>query len=108
MSDRLSSVGASAPIRLGLRENLGQFGLLVVINAFVGSMMEGRTLQVELTEMNFMSAGISGVVRFGLPSTIRGGRKRLYRDPVPPRVRAASSPPGLQEVILRCLEVDPR
>jgi len=51
---------------------------------------------------------VTGARAFGLPSTIRGLRKRLYRDPVPPRVRAPSCPPWLQEVILRCLETDPR
>ena len=51
---------------------------------------------------------VTGVRAFGLPTTIRGLRKRLYRDPVPPRVRAPSCPPWLQEVILRCLETDPR
>jgi hypothetical protein len=30
---------APAPVRLGLRENLGQFSLLVLINAFVGGMV---------------------------------------------------------------------
>jgi eukaryotic-like serine/threonine-protein kinase len=45
---------------------------------------------------------------FGVPTTIRGLRRRLYRDPVPPRANCASCPPWLQEIILRCLEVDPR
>jgi nucleotide-binding universal stress UspA family protein len=34
-------------------------------------------------------------------------RRRLWRDPVPPRGRNAAVPPWLQEIILRCLEVDP-
>ena len=34
-------------------------------------------------------------------------RRRLWRDPVPPRGWNADVPPWLQEVILRCLEVDP-
>lgn len=51
---------------------------------------------------------VTGVRAFGLPTTIRGLRRRLYRDPVPPRVRVPSCPPWLQEVILRCLETDPR
>jgi eukaryotic-like serine/threonine-protein kinase len=45
---------------------------------------------------------------FGAPTTIRGLRRRLYRDPVPPCVRTTNCPSWLQEVILRCLEVDPR
>lgn len=44
---------------------------------------------------------------FGQPSTVSGLRKRLYTDPIPPRVHRPDTPPWLQEVILRCLEVDP-
>ena len=45
---------------------------------------------------------------FGVPTTLHGLRRRLYRDPVPPRALSASCPRWLQEIILRCLEVDPR
>ena len=44
---------------------------------------------------------------FGSPSTVRGLRQRLYREPVPPRALRADIPPWLQELILRCLEVKP-
>ncbi len=44
---------------------------------------------------------------FGNPTSIRGLRQRLYRDPVPPRARNRHCPAWLQEVILRCLEVSP-
>jgi len=44
---------------------------------------------------------------FGSPSTVRGLRQRLYREPVPPRVLRADMPAWLQELILRCLEVKP-
>ena len=44
---------------------------------------------------------------FGNPSTVRGLRQRLYRDPVPPRSLNPECPAWLQEVILRCLEVAP-
>jgi nucleotide-binding universal stress UspA family protein len=44
---------------------------------------------------------------FGQPTSIRGLRERLYRDPVPPRALRADCPAWLQEVILRCLEVQP-
>jgi len=44
---------------------------------------------------------------FGFPQTLRGLRKRLWRDPVPPRAHVPDLPPWLQEVILGCLEVDP-
>jgi len=44
---------------------------------------------------------------FGNPGTVPGLRKRLYTDPLPPRVHRPDTPPWLQEVILRCLEVEP-
>lgn len=44
---------------------------------------------------------------FGAPTSVRGLRQRLYRDPVPPRVLRPDCPPWLQEVILRCMEVKP-
>ena len=44
---------------------------------------------------------------FGEPQHLRGVKRRLWRDPVPPRRRRPAIPPWLQEVILRCLEVKP-
>jgi len=44
---------------------------------------------------------------FGQPESVRGLRRRLYIDPVPPRTLRPDCPPWLQEVILKCLEVDP-
>ncbi len=44
---------------------------------------------------------------FGNPTTVRGLRRRFYRDPPPPRMSDPNYPPGLQEIVLRCLEVDP-
>ena len=44
---------------------------------------------------------------FGNPRSVRGLRRRLYRDPLPPRALSPGCPPWLQEVILRCLEVAP-
>ena len=44
---------------------------------------------------------------FGFPRNNRGLRKRLWRDPVPPRAIKADIPPWLQEIVLRCLEIDP-
>jgi MFS family permease len=58
-------------IRLGLRENLAQFSLLVVVNAFVGAMvgME-RTLLSPIAEHDFQLAAktaiLSFIVVFGL------------------------------------------
>jgi serine/threonine protein kinase len=44
---------------------------------------------------------------FGQPNTVTGLRKRLYTAPVPPRALRGDTPPWLQELILRCLEVSP-
>jgi len=49
----------------------------------------------------------TGVRPFGLPSSVRGLRRRLFEAPIPPRAHRADVPPWLQEIILRCLEVDP-
>jgi nucleotide-binding universal stress UspA family protein len=50
---------------------------------------------------------VTGELPFGTPQRRSGMRKRLWRDPVPPRVLAPDCPPVLQEIILRCLEVHP-
>lgn len=58
-------------VRLGLRENLGQFSLLVVVNAFVGAMvgME-RTILPPIAEQEFhlvaKTAVLSFIVVFGI------------------------------------------
>src|SRR6267378_609327 len=44
---------------------------------------------------------------FGESETLRGMRRRLWRDPYPPRRLKADYPPWLQEVVLRCLEIEP-
>ncbi len=51
--------------RLGLRENLGQFSLLVVVNAFVGAMigME-RTILPSIAEQEFHLAAKTAVLSF--------------------------------------------
>ena len=49
----------------------------------------------------------TGARPFGAPTSQRGLRRRLYRDPIPPRALRADCPPWLQEVILHCLEVRP-
>ncbi len=79
-------------VRLGMRENLGQFALLVLVNAFVGAMvgME-RTVLAPLAEKEFglsaRTAVLSFIVAFGLTKAStnyfagrfadRFGRKRL-------------------------------
>lgn len=44
---------------------------------------------------------------FGEPQRASEWRRRLWRDPFPPRRWQPDVPPWLQETILRCLEVDP-
>ncbi len=44
---------------------------------------------------------------FGEAESLGGMRRRLWRDPVPPRALRADYPPWLQEIVLRCLEVEP-
>jgi len=50
----------------------------------------------------------TGQFPFGNPHSSAELRERLYRDPVPPRALVASTPEWLQEIILRCLEIDAR
>ena len=44
---------------------------------------------------------------FGEAESLGGMRRRLWRDPIPPRALRADYPPWLQEIVLRCLEVEP-
>jgi len=44
---------------------------------------------------------------FGEPQRASEWRRRLWRDPYPPRRLNDKIPPWLQEIILRCLAVDP-
>jgi len=45
---------------------------------------------------------------FGKPRSVAELRRRLYRDPVPPRAIVPTTPEWLQEIVLRCLELDAR
>jgi eukaryotic-like serine/threonine-protein kinase len=49
----------------------------------------------------------TGVRPFGESETLRGMRRRLWRDPYPPRKLKPDYPPWLQEIVLRCLEIEP-
>jgi nucleotide-binding universal stress UspA family protein len=49
----------------------------------------------------------TGVRPFGETETLSGMRRRLWRDPYPPRYLRPDYPPWLQEVVLRCLEIEP-
>jgi eukaryotic-like serine/threonine-protein kinase len=44
---------------------------------------------------------------FGDPQKLKGLKKRLWRDPWPPRKLRPDMPPAFQEIIMRCLEVNP-
>lgn len=45
---------------------------------------------------------------FGDPQSTSGMKRRLYKAPKPPRAIVRSIPRWLQEIVLKCLEVDPR
>jgi nucleotide-binding universal stress UspA family protein len=49
----------------------------------------------------------TGVRPFGEREKMRAMRKRLWRDPQPPRWLKPDYPPWLQEIVLRCLEITP-
>ena len=103
---------SAATTRLGLRENAGQFALLVGLNAFVGAMVGlERSMLPLVGERDFglasKSAILSFVVAFGIAKAIsnlaaggladRVGRKRLLvlgwllALPVPPLIAVAPS-----------------
>ena len=44
---------------------------------------------------------------FGEGETLHGMKRRLWRDPHPPRHLKPDYPPWLQEIVLRCLEIEP-
>lgn len=91
MSATRSGPGTTS-VRLGLRENLGQFALLVLVNAFVGAMvgME-RSILPAIAEQEFHLAArasvLSFIVAFGIAKALtnyaagrlsdRLGRKRV-------------------------------
>lgn len=49
----------------------------------------------------------TGVRPYGESETLRGMKRRLWRDAVPPRKLRPDYPPWLQEIVLRCLETEP-
>jgi serine/threonine protein kinase len=48
----------------------------------------------------------TGVRPFGDPQTLKGLKRRIWQDPVPPRKLKPILPPWFQEIVLRCLEVN--
>lgn len=66
----MTTVGAKPGLRLGLRENLAQFALLVGVNALVGGMIgQERTVLPLLAEREFgltaFTAGLTFIAAFG-------------------------------------------
>lgn len=107
-----TTVEQHRPIALGLTENLGQFTLLVLVNAFVGGMVGlKRTVLPLIAEREFgiasKSAILSFIVSFGLVKAFvnlfagrfseRSGRKKLlvagwlFALPVPFMIMSAQS-----------------
>jgi MFS family permease len=65
MTEPMRSAGRSAPVRLGLRENLAQFLLLVGVNALVGGMIgQERTVLPLLAEEEFGLTAFSSTLTF--------------------------------------------
>src|SRR5262249_28528574 len=89
---RAAAMAGAAPPRLGLRENIGQFGLLILVNAFVGAVvgME-RSILPAIAQADFhlaaRAAVLSFIVVFGVTKALtnyfagrfsdRFGRKRV-------------------------------
>ena len=71
----------------------------------LGHRNDPRSDQFALGVMMYFFA--TGVRPYGDPQRLSGLKRRLWRDPVPPRKLRDDFPPWLQEVILRCLEVNP-
>jgi len=88
-------------IRLGLRENLWQFALLVVVNAFVGAMVGlERSILPPLAEQEFQlvarTAVLSFIVVFGITKAFTNylaADCRTIRPQARPRRRLAGRVP---------------
>jgi len=82
-----ATAGARAPIRLGLRENLAQFTLLVIVNAFVGAMvgME-RSILPAIAKEEFhllaRTAVLSFIVVFGLTKAFSNYAAGRFADEI--------------------------
>jgi len=71
----------------------------------LGHRNDPRSDQFALGVMMYFFA--TGTRPFGDPQRLAGLKRRLWRDPVPPRSLRPDLPPWLQEIILKCLEVNP-
>lgn len=72
---------------------------------YLGARNDPRSDIFALGAMLYQAA--TGRLPFGQPEKLRGVRKRLWQDPVPPRALVPDLPEWFQEIILRALEVDP-
>ena len=87
MTSVAATAGARAPVRLGLRENLAQFTLLVIVNAFVGAMvgME-RSILPAIAEEEFhllaRTAVLSFIVVFGLTKAFSNYAAGRFADEI--------------------------
>ncbi len=85
MTIALAHVRPAAVVRLGLRENVAQFALLVVVNAFVGAMagME-RSILPAIAEQQFhlaaRTAVLSFIVVFGLSKAVTNYAAGRFAD----------------------------
>ncbi len=71
----------------------------------LGVRHEPRSDQFALGVLMYFFA--TGTRPFGDPQRLKGLKKRIWRDPIPPRKLNPEIPPWFQEIILRCLEVNP-
>jgi len=81
-------------------------GVYIAPEQLLGSRSDRRSDLYALGVLMYFFA--TGTRPFGEPRTVGQWRKRLTRAPAPPRRLKPDLPPWLQEIILHCLEVDPR
>ncbi len=70
-----------------------------------GERSDFRSDQFALGALMYFFA--TGTRPFGDPQRMSGLKRRLWRDPVPPRALRPELPKAMQEIILRCLEIEP-
>jgi len=81
-------------------------GVYIAPEQLLGTRTDRRSDLYALGVLMYFFA--TGTRPFGEPRTVGQWRKRLTRAPVPPRRLKPDLPPWLQEIILHCLEVDPK
>jgi nucleotide-binding universal stress UspA family protein len=81
-------------------------GAYIAPEQLLGSRSDRRSDLFALGVITYYFA--TGTLPFGDPRTVGQWRKRLTRQPAPPRRLKPDLPPWLQEIVLHCLEIDPR